>query len=206
MSNKETQDSLLHIRKMMEDSTRFMSLSGLSGIFIGAYALIAAAFTYWYLFIESNFVYFKTDKEPTVIITLGITFGITLVLSLATGFILSKRKAKTQGTGFWNKSAKKLMINLAIPLATGAMLCLVLAYYNMPLLASSITLIFYGLALINASHYTIKEIKALGILEIIIGFIAAFNIGYGLYFWALGFGVLHIIYGIVIYLKYDRKS
>jgi hypothetical protein len=44
----------------------------------------------------------------------------------------------------------------------------------------------------------------LGICEIGLGLIASIYMGYGLLFWAVGFGVLHIIYGIVMYMKYER--
>jgi hypothetical protein len=69
--------------------------------------------------------------------------------------------------------------------------------------AAPAMLIFYGLALINASPNLFDEIRYLGYSEILIGLLAAAFIGYGLYFWAFGFGVLHIAYGLVMYKKYD---
>ncbi|MES2397617.1 MAG: hypothetical protein V4549_16525 [Bacteroidota bacterium] len=66
------------------------------------------------------------------------------------------------------------------------------------------SLLFYGLALINASKYTLNDIRYLGICEIVLGLIASLYIGYGLLFWAAGFGVLHIVYGAVMYYKYER--
>jgi hypothetical protein len=59
--------------------------------------------------------------------------------------------------------------------------------------------------LINASKYTFNDIRYLGFCEIILGLGAAVYVGYGLYFWALGFGILHIIYGAMMYYKYERK-
>jgi hypothetical protein len=72
-------------------------------------------------------------------------------------------------------------------------------------LVAPVSLIFYGVALINSSKYTFGTVKYLGIGEVIIGLIAAYFPGNGLLFWALGFGVLHIIYGVFMYLKFDRK-
>ena len=66
-------------------------------------------------------------------------------------------------------------------------------------------LIFYGLALINSSKYTFFEIRYLGIAEIVLGLIASVFVSSGLILWAAGFGLLHIIYGIIMYYKYERK-
>ena len=66
------------------------------------------------------------------------------------------------------------------------------------------SLIFYGLALLNASKYTFKEIRWLGIMQIILGLINLWNIGNGLLYWSAGFGILHIVYGVVMWYKYER--
>ena len=71
-------------------------------------------------------------------------------------------------------------------------------------LIAAATLVFYGLGLINASHFTLNDIKNLGFGQLILGLIAAFFPAYGLLCWALGFGVLHVIYGAMMYYKYER--
>ncbi|MGE5429024.1 MAG: hypothetical protein ACM3O8_14110, partial [Methylococcaceae bacterium] len=65
-------------------------------------------------------------------------------------------------------------------------------------------LIFYGLALVNAGKFTLSEVHYLGITEIVLGLMAAVFINWGLLFWALGFGVMHIVYGMMMYYKYER--
>lgn len=205
MSNLKTHTDLAHIRNMMEQSTRFMSLSGLSGVFIGVYALLGATCAYWYLHLENTIPY-ETVKSLEFIWFFILDAGVVFTASILTAYFLSKRKASHHNTGFWNTSAKLMMINLAIPLIVGGAFCAILYYYGLLGLIAPTTLIFYGLALIQAGHFTIKDIRFLGVLEIILGLIAAFNIGYGLYFWAAGFGVLHILYGILIYYKYEKKN
>ncbi|HMI66070.1 MAG TPA: hypothetical protein VK517_08550, partial [Cyclobacteriaceae bacterium] len=64
-------------------------------------------------------------------------------------------------------------------------------------------LIFYGLALINASPNLYEEIRYLGYSEILLGLLCAVLPNYGLLFWAIGFGLFHILYGAVMYKKYD---
>jgi hypothetical protein len=68
------------------------------------------------------------------------------------------------------------------------------------------SLIFYGLALINGSKYTLGEVRYLGFAQLITGFIALWFVGSGLYFWAFGFGILHIIYGVAMWWKYERRA
>ncbi len=206
MDNLKSQEDLSVIRNLMEQSTKFMSLSGLSGVFIGIYALIGSATALWYINSDSFLTtYFEKGLTP-IYITFGcIAFGV-LSLSLITAFMLSKRKAKKLQVGFWNKSAKLMIYNLAIPLITGGLFSGLLIYHNAEIFIPPVTLIFYGLALIQASQVTVKEIKFLGLLEILTGLIAFIKLEYDIYFWAFGFGILHILYGIIIYYKYDRKA
>ena len=195
---KDIQD----IKQMMSQSTQFISLSGLSGILAGIYALIGA-FVVNYL-IDQN----KYD----VIIVEGLTFRliiltalIVLALSLVTAYIITVQKAKKVGEQVWNPSSKRLLINFCIPLFTGGIFALLLLSHEVYGLIAPITLIFYGMACLNASKYTLRDVRYLGITEIILGLIAIEFSGYGLYFWVLGFGICHIVYGAVMYFKYDRN-
>ena len=96
-----------------------------------------------------------------------------------------------------------MLIHLFIPLLAGGIFSLLLIWHNNITLVASTTLIFYGLALVNAGKFTFGEIHYLGLSEIVLGLLAGFFLNYGLLFWALGFGLLHIVYGWVIYKKYQ---
>lgn len=207
-------ETLSEIRNMMERSSRFISLSGLSGIAAGIAALIGAAMVYIYLDItpfDSERLYyvkaFTSGKWGIDYITFFfLDAALVLLTAIAAGIFFTTRKAKKAGQKIWDKTSKRLLINMAIPLVTGGIFCLALLKHGMfgfGLLAPT-TLIFYGLACVNASKYTLDDIRYLGIMEIILGLIAINYIGYGLEFWALGFGVLHIIYGVKMYFKYER--
>jgi hypothetical protein len=203
--------NLNEIRSLMERSSRFISLSGFSGVFAGIYALIGAAAAYVYLNIDITsaryYDYARTPEgKPNIdFYTFFFTTAIlVLVASIATGIFLTTRRAKKQGLPIWDKSAKRLLLNMMIPLATGGIFCLALVTHGLDGMVAPATLIFYGLALINASKYTLSDIRSLGIAEVIIGLTAAFFMGYGLLFWALGFGIMHIIYGTVMYYKYEK--
>lgn len=191
------------IKDMMSKSTRFMSLSGISGVMAGLFALVAAYLTYNSIYTDQSYLTYRkaimTTESMTSLFTIAV---VTLVLSVGAGLFFSFRKSKKMGETFWNEQAKRLLINLMIPLATGGVLGLILLAKGYIGIIAPLTLIFYGLALVNASKYTLTEVRSLGILEIILGLIAMQFIGYGLLFWAVGFGFLHIIYGIAMHLKH----
>jgi len=219
MTEKEEQlGHLSEIRNLMEKSSRFLSLSGLTGIFAGVYALLGAYFVYSDFNIVSSdtasvsyseFIKTANSGTDSVILKIQSLFiigAIVLVLSLVTGYIFTSRKAKKQNLNVWDSTTKRMVVSLSIPLIAGGIFCLILIKHQVVGLIAPATLIFYGLALLNASKYTFNDIKYLGVLEIILGLVSAYYIGRGLLFWAMGFGVLHIVYGAVMYFKYDQNK
>ena len=127
------------------------------------------------------------------------------VAAFLTAFYFTWRKSNKQGVSLWNHTSRRLLWNMVIPLVAGGLFILGMLQYDDWRFVAPACLIFYGLALVNASKYTLTDIRYLGYCEIIVGVINMQWIGYGLYFWALGFGVLHIIYGVVMWWKYERS-
>ena len=212
MSNQQEQlAELKEIRNLMERSSRFLSLSGLAGLVIGSFAIIGILLAYAYLDLPltaTGYYHLLTEEGGQLHLkNLGFLFAdmaLVLALSLLSGSMLAIRKAKKLGLPIWYITTRRLLINMGIPLLAGGIYCMILVYHGQMAQLAPATLIFYGLALLNASKYTIDDIRYLGILEVIAGLVAAIFIDYGLLFWAFGFGLLHIIYGIVIYFKYEK--
>jgi hypothetical protein len=222
VKEKEIEDELVSIRSMMERSSKFISLSGLSGILAGVYALIGAAVAYYIIYYDmANEFNPYIPKNPVKITTYGslwINFSdyskisvtlviiamIVLIASVGTAIFLSIRKAKRKGQPIWSNTSRLLLFNMAVPLLSGGALVLVHLFRRHYGLIAPSCLVFYGLSLVAASNFTFTDVKYLGLCEIVLGLIAACLPGYGLLFWAIGFGVLHIIYGSLMYLKYDR--
>lgn len=209
--------NLQEIRSIMERSSRFISLSGLSGVFAGITALIGAFAVYLYkqdffigrynnggIFISQDLI--SGNELKSFILFLLIDGSVTLLLAIFFGIIFTMRNAKKKGLPIWDSLTKRLLINLFIPLVAGGVFALILLYHHLVFLVAPVTLIFYGLALINASKFTLNEIFYLGLCEITLGLIASLFVGYGLIFWAIGFGILHIIYGASMYFKYERTN
>lgn len=204
-------DQLNEIRTIMERSSRFISLSGLSGVFAGFFAIGGALAFYSFIHHRFNTMYSELAREVPVVVDINlIQFCIldaaaVIILSLAFAIFFTTRKAKSMGQSIWDSTARRMLINLAIPLVAGGVYCLILLHYHWFGLIAPTTLIFYGLALLNASKYTLDEIRWLGISEIVLGLIGCFFIGFGITFWVFGFGFLHIIYGLMMYARYEAK-
>ncbi len=213
-SHKEHFEALQDIRSMMERSSRFISLSGLSGIAAGIIALLGAGAVYWYLemspFDQKRAYYLaarSAEKWGLDYVSFFLLDAlIVLILAVSAGIFFTTRKAKAKGQKIWDPLTRRVLVNLMIPLITGGMFCLALFSHGFIGLIAPSTLVFYGLALINASKYTFNDIRYLGICEIILGMIGLFQLGFGLELWAIGFGLLHILYGSMMYFKYERAK
>lgn len=213
MSNP--QSDLKDIKLMMERSSRFISLSGLSGIAAGVSALVGAYFA------NNVIIYSKgrTLKELDYHLYSGSinlrdymgnslfkVATITFMAAFISSFVFTWLRSKKTNTPLWGSSSRRLAINFGIPLAVGGIYILKLIEFgNFGLIAPG-CLLFYGLALVNASKYTLGEIRYLGYGQIVLGLINLCYLGFGIYFWAAGFGVLHIVYGVIMWSKYERES
>lgn len=204
MSNdhKEYLESLSDIRAMMDKSSRFISLSGLSGVFAGIWSLIGAIFAYLLIFTTT---FNHLDDYRKLFFLFTIAFGV-IFMSLLTGIYFTNRNAEKRSQNIWTKSSQLLIINMSIPLVTGGVFSMIMVYHQLYVLIAPAMLLFYGMALLNSSKYTLEEIRYLGITEIILGIFSSIYLGYGIYFWAIGFGVAHIVYGLVMYAKYEKED
>ncbi|GAB3199828.1 hypothetical protein ABID22_002461 [Pontibacter aydingkolensis] len=207
MNQQQDQLADLHeIRKIMDRSSRFISLSGLSGVAAGVSALLGAAVVKWYL-VSHNINYNQSlglNLTRDAILFLVAVAGLVFILAFCSATYFTARNAKKNSYRVWDSKTERMLVNLFIPLAAGGAFCAILVYHDLLYLVAPVMLIFYGCALLNASKYTLSDIRYLGILEIILGLVASFFVGYGLLAWTVGFGVLHIVYGVLVYYKYER--
>jgi hypothetical protein len=209
---KGYEQDLSSIRLMMERSVKFISLSGLSGVLAGIYALAGASVAYVLLdrsilgytsYEDGDMMSLETSDTSLLWKLVSIALAV-LVASLATGVYFSSRKAKKTNTSLWNTTSQRMFSAMAVPLVTGGIFIIILLFGGYFALAAPLTLLFYGLALVHGSQYTFDEVRYLGYCEIILGLLASMLPGYGLLFWAIGFGVLHIGYGAFMYYKHEQ--
>ncbi|NRD24590.1 hypothetical protein HNV10_15150 [Winogradskyella litoriviva] len=202
MSDKDYLKDISEIKNLMNKSSRFISLSGLSGVLAGIYALVGAAATYW---LVTTYSYGTLKLDGWVFETVILILFLVAFFSAATGIFLTTRKAKKNGDKMWDNSSKRLLVNFLIPLVVGGIYCMIILNQGRYGQTGGLMLIFYGLALVSASKYSIGDIQYLGYIQIILGLIASLYPGYGFWLWVVGFGFMHIIYGTWMHFKYDTK-
>ncbi len=201
MESKDYLKDLNEIKDLMNKSSRFISLSGLSGILAGIYALIGAAVAYW---LVTQYSYGTLILDGQIFRLVLLDLFLVAFFSIITGIVLTTRKAKKNNAKMWDATSKRLVVNFLIPLVAGGLYILIILSNGKYGQTGGLMLIFYGLALVNASKYSIGDIRYLGYIEIVLGLIATLFPGYGFWLWVLGFGVMHIVYGAWMHFKYDR--
>ncbi|QTE22240.1 hypothetical protein [Polaribacter cellanae] len=202
MSSENYLKDISEIKHLMNKSSKFISLSGLSGILAGIYALIGASFAYW-LVAQSERGYLILDGKVFRLILLDLI--LVGIFSIGTAIYLTTKKAKKNNQKIWDSLTRRLLTSFIVPLLAGAIYIIIILNQQRYGQTGALMLLFYGLALLSASKYTLGDVKYLGYTQIVIGLICAIFPGYGFWFWVLGFGIMHIVYGTVMYFKYDKK-
>ncbi len=213
-------ERLQDIRQMMTRSSRFISLSGLSGVAAGICALIGAWFAYdtigdyyavsvipgWHSEIRSTRGYGMLGEWDPLEARLFWIAVFTFLGAFVSAFFFTWLRSRKTGLPIWGFVARRLMWSVVVPMLVGGLLILRLLDFHAYGLIAPACLLFYGLALIHASKYTFPEIGYLGYGQLVLGALNLWYIGYGLIFWSLGFGVLHIVYGFLMWWKNERRG
>jgi len=214
MVNSKTKDDISLVKEMMEKSSKFSSLSGLSIIYTGILALIGGVIIYFDLSFslsEKEISYSQLinrnanpDDLYTKVKLLVYIASVILILSLLLLYVSAKSKAKKEQVNLFTSSFARTLKSLFVPLFSGGIFSLFLIHHGLYGLVAPATLIFYGLGLINASKHSYDELEKLGYVELFLGISASYFMGTGLIFWVIGFGFGHVLFGIYLHFKYDR--
>ncbi len=199
-------ETLQDIRKMMEKSSRFISLSGWSGIAAGICGLIGAWMAHLVIRDGGSYGTGRTTENPSYLNTLLTIAVVVFCCAFLSAFFFTWLRSRRNGTPVWGTAARRLLWNGLLPMIAGGLVILRLLNDHYYVLIAPCALIFYGLALVNGSKYTVGEIRYAGYLEILLGAIGLVFPWHGLLLWTLGFGVVHILYGAVMWWKYERLT
>ena len=202
--HEEQLAAIEEMRNIMDRATRFRTISGLSAMVAGVLAIICVAFVSLHTgirFLEAGA--FDRMLRGTKVMEVQLSFIFLLITSISFGIYLAARNARLKGHLPWDSAAKRLALHMSIPLLAGGIFSVLIFQYSLFGLIPAITLLFYGLALFSASHYTLDMVRFLGVFQIFLGLLATAWLAYGLVIWVMGLGVLHLIFGVYIYLKYE---
>ncbi len=206
--NDPSIEAINDIRQIMERSSRFLSLSGWSGIMAGIFSLLASFIAYQWIYggqSQPGNEVFDFHRSMDLLLNLSLLALGVLVATLAFAFFFTSRQAKRDHQKLWNPASRRLIINLFVPMIAGAIFIAAMLYQGSWEFIAGASLVFYGLGLVNASKFTLSDVRIVGYLEMLTGLTSLFFPAYGLFFWAFGFGIIHLFYGILMYFKYDMK-
>ena len=186
----------------MEQGKSYFSLKSLSGILIGIYGL-ATVYLIDKLTSGEGSGIEMVSQLPILFLQIGITAiaVVFIIISLFTLWIRAKRRAKSEGKKLWNTSNKKIRLQTLITLLVLIVVIIVIANQGYYSLVTPISLFFYGLFLLNLSRFSSKGLVFLSIGEVLLGVAAYMIYDKEIFFLALGFGLLPIIYGAATFLS-----
>ena len=197
MNKDKALESVNEIKELMEKSSKFISVSGLAAILAGIYALAGA-------YIATQVI--TPDTYLIVALELMAIIALSVLAAAVTAGILSYCKSKKTGQKFFSRLTYRALWNFSLPMLTGGIVCISILMHEYYDILASVMLLFYGLALVNASKFTYSSVAWLGYAFICLGAVDCFWAGHSLLFWTIGFGGFHILYGILFYLHYERKK
>jgi hypothetical protein len=204
---KNPAETLNDIRNLMERSSKFISLSGFSGVIIGSMAILCVAWYCSYYGINPlhvDYDYLASLPAEHTSVALACALGLML-LSITVTMLLTAQRAAKMKVSIWGQASKRLVVNMFIPLSAGLVFCLALFFRHIDLVLP-VSLLVYGMALFNAGSYTQQAIRSLGMVEMLLGILCMIFIEYHILIWTIGFGMMHILYGAYMYFKFEKIS
>ena len=185
----------------MQQNSSYFSLSGLSGILVGIYGLLTV---YMVHMLTSTYGdgFDGSSQLPIALLEIGIlVLAVVMILvALITLRIRAKRSAKKHNEKLWSPFSKKLRFHTLILLLLFIVILAVVANKGYYSIITPLMLLLYGIFLLNLSRL-VGRLRYLAFAELILATIAYFIYDKELLFLGLGFGIFHIIYGIVTLKK-----
>jgi hypothetical protein len=176
-------EDLHFIRETMESAAAFTAVPGLGGVIIGVTALAAA------------FVAARQSSPPAWLLA-WLAEGFLALVVASGAMILKARRAQTP---LLSRPGRKFVFSLSPPLLAGALLTAVLYRTGQVGVLPGVWLLLYGAGVVTGGAFSVRIIPVMGICFMAAGGIALFSPpAWGNILMAVGFGVLHILFGDVI--------
>lgn len=180
-------DNLRFIRETMERSAVFTSLPGWGAAAIGVTALLAAL---------------AAERQPAPAGWLTTWLAEACVAVLIAVFATARKVRRTE-TPVPMRPLRNFFLGLAPPLAAGALLTFVLYQTGSLGVIPGMWLLLYGAGIITGGAFSIRVIPLMGLCFMLAGAAALLSPAeWGDAFLGGGFGVLHIVFGVLIARRY----
>lgn len=180
-------DNLAYIRQTMERAGSFTAVPGTGGALMGLTALAAAALS-------------ATQPSPAARIWIWLAEA---ALAMTIGCLAAARKARRAHLPLLSGPGRKFVAGFAPPLLAGALLTLALFPSGFGAAIPGMWLLLYGTAVVTGGAASVRVVPVMGMCFMAAGSLALVApAAWGIWLLAAGFGGLHIVFGIVIKVKY----
>jgi hypothetical protein len=167
----------------MERSAAFTAVSGWGHVLLGFTAFLSA----WLAAHQSSSLGW---------LRVWLAEGL---LAVAIGLVSCTWKANRRGLPLFSGPARKVALSLAPPLVAGAFLTFLLFRGGLSSALPATWLLLYGAGIITGGAFSVAILPIMGLCFMLLGGLAVLApVAWGNWFLALGFGGLHVIFGILI--------
>ncbi len=168
----------------MARATEFTAVPGWGGVAMGASAIVTAAIS----------------GPPDNSIRWPMTWFAEAAVAVAIALVAMNRKAARSGVPLWTAApARRFALAFVPPLVSGMVLTPVFATLGLMARLPGCWLLLYGTAVATGGAFSVNVVPVMGLCFMALGvvaFAAPADIGHWLL--AIGFGGLHIVFGIII--------
>jgi hypothetical protein len=182
---RQAQEALAYIRQTMESASTFTALSGWGLVAVGVVGLVAAAFAW------------RSGVAENLHVWVPAALGGVICAGIA-----NAGKAKRLDVPLWSGSLRKVAWVMTPALAAGAFLTLALVNAGARHLLPGTWLALYGAGVTAGGTFSVRAIRWMGIALVLLGGVALQAPSQGVILLALGFGLLHIVFGLFLVQKH----
>ena len=176
-------DNLSFIRSTMERATSFTAVPGWGGVAMGATALVAAAIA-------------PLQGSPDGWLRVWL---VEALVAGAIGSYAMARKARRSEGAALSRPTRRFLLSYAPPILVGALLTFVLHREGLFRVLPGLWLMLYGTGVVTGGAFSVRVVPVMGLCFMAVGAVALVApASWGDPALALGFGVLHIIFGVII--------
>jgi hypothetical protein len=181
--SRRAADNLTFIRAAMERSSTFTAVPGLGGVVAGIIGLTAAI---------------VGAMQPTPGRWLG-TWLVAACVAVVVQLVAMRRKASRAGLTLTGANGRRFALGMAAPLVAGAAITYELWATGDVAALPSAWLLLYGAAVLTGGIVSVPVVRAVGASFMVVGIAAILTpSGWGDAWLAIGFGGLHVGFGIYI--------
>jgi hypothetical protein len=180
-------DNIEYIRDTMESAGQFTALSGLGSILLGVVGLAAAPIA---------------SAQPTNEGWL-VTWLMAASVAVPLGGSAVLRKARSAGVPLLSGHGRRFVLGFVPGMLTGALITVALFRAGLFHLMPGCWLLMYGTAVLTAGTFSVAIIPLMGVSFMVVGAVALFfPAAWGDDFMAVGFGGIHVLFGVLIARRY----